>query len=1165
MRILASNPDTLGDMILRQPLYAALAGAGHELMLIVRPSVASIVPHVAPGAAVVELPYEVYAADVAAKWDLFEGVFRAARDFRPDVLLIAPYRWTLLEERLAAELPGVRRVGMGGHLYRGDPHAGPAPQSSMRLDVVAPAEEAQAEVEKNRALAAALLGADVPEARPALAPTEAGLAAARDTLARAGFEPGGYWVVCVTGTAHVSLKTWPAEKWARLLSDWSAARPDRKFLFVGLPAERADAQAVIDAMSPDAATRTAVRMDADGTLDELIALTSLAAGYAGHDTGPMHVAAAVGRPVLAVFGGGTWPRFVPAVEPSVSIVVGVPCVGCGWSCSFDTSHCIKDVPAADVLRAALDLEAGTVTGRETRPLEPGDALLKRMVREAAGRVQERVRAAAATALRLADAERTYANNEAAARAEADRTRAEAGHARAETDHARADAAAARGAAAAAEAARAADAARLTIELTDRNEQLAKVRAEIAARAATADAANARVARQSRCLADLSADIAGFLDRGGRLDSPPVATPTATPAVGPENTANAVATASTAAGGTIAGAMGDAPGAAAVESSAGASSAADSATAASLALDSPSAASSAAATIAPPVPADAPGAAAAAAANVGGNDGSAAQARPAVAAKSGADEEAAVRAVASGEDIPADGARLAGPASINHAVPADAPGGAAAVSPAVEAPPVGASPVGEASPELLTSNAVAGTALAPGGALTGGGAAGAGESAELAELRRQVERLKRRVHDLTPRPRPVAPPRRPWRQIVTDLVTGRRDYPVRPEPPMPRVTIVTPVLNAADDLRRTIESLLAQDYHDLQFIVVDGGSTDGTAGVLDAYRDRVDAVVSEPDAGPMDAIAKGFALARGDVIHFLFAGDVLEPGAVLRVAEHFRRRPRAQAVYYEDTVTTADGWRLVPAPRPRLDVYALLASEDRVRDGVWMRRDAYERIGRLRPALGRAADWDLWVRLDRRWGLRRAGGQVRSVRARPAASPTDGDAAYREDLKRAKPAFLETFGSPGRARCRVVHHARRLGEAVARGPPPSAFPIHFHLFRRTPAAGRAAGAGAGAAGQPAVEPPSGPAALRRAGRQRRRPGDELRLLRLGRRRDGDLPADHARAAQRDVRGARARAATAGRAAAGGRGVAVRGVRREPPRRAADAGAEPVLVVPQAAVR
>src|SRR5678816_2331248 len=92
MRLLVSNPDTLGDLVLRQPMYRALLDAGHELTLVVRPAVAPLVRHVAPGARVLELPYEAYASDIADRWDQFRDLFDTARAANPDALVIAPYR-----------------------------------------------------------------------------------------------------------------------------------------------------------------------------------------------------------------------------------------------------------------------------------------------------------------------------------------------------------------------------------------------------------------------------------------------------------------------------------------------------------------------------------------------------------------------------------------------------------------------------------------------------------------------------------------------------------------------------------------------------------------------------------------------------------------------------------------------------------------------------------------------------------------------------------------------------------------------------------------------------------------------------------------------------------------------------------------------------------------
>jgi hypothetical protein len=121
----------------------------------------------------------------------------------------------------------------------------------------------------------------------------------------------------------------------------------------------------------------------DGDLDVLIGLVARSAGYVGRDTGPMHIAASLGKRVLAVFGGGTWPRFLPAVSPSVSLAVGVPCVGCGWVCHLPESYCIKEVSVEAVLTAARELEAGKVEGRRADLIEADSGLLSRIGREGA--------------------------------------------------------------------------------------------------------------------------------------------------------------------------------------------------------------------------------------------------------------------------------------------------------------------------------------------------------------------------------------------------------------------------------------------------------------------------------------------------------------------------------------------------------------------------------------------------------------------------------------------------------------------------------------------------------------------------------------------------------------------------------------------------------------
>src|SRR5262245_8045939 len=100
-------------------------------------------------------------------------------------------------------------------------------------------------------------------------------------------------------------------------------------------------------------------------LDTLLGLLGLSNGYIGHDTGPMHMAAALHKPVLAVFGGGHWPRFLPAAPASRVLTASVPCIGCGWNCPFEKPYCVHALQSADVLAALNDLTESTELQRET--------------------------------------------------------------------------------------------------------------------------------------------------------------------------------------------------------------------------------------------------------------------------------------------------------------------------------------------------------------------------------------------------------------------------------------------------------------------------------------------------------------------------------------------------------------------------------------------------------------------------------------------------------------------------------------------------------------------------------------------------------------------------------------------------------------------------------
>jgi glycosyltransferase involved in cell wall biosynthesis len=130
----------------------------------------------------------------------------------------------------------------------------------------------------------------------------------------------------------------------------------------------------------------------------------------------------------------------------------------------------------------------------------------------------------------------------------------------------------------------------------------------------------------------------------------------------------------------------------------------------------------------------------------------------------------------------------------------------------------------------------------------------------------------------------------------------------------KITIVTISFNQATYLHRCIDSVITQNYSDVEYIVVDPGSTDGSRAIIQSYGQRL-LPVFEEDAGPADGLNKGFARARGDVLGFLNADDELLPGALRRVAEHFLSRPDVDVVSGCGYSVDADGrrqGRIVPS-------------------------------------------------------------------------------------------------------------------------------------------------------------------------------------------------------------------------------------------------------------
>ncbi len=218
----------------------------------------------------------------------------------------------------------------------------------------------------------------------------------------------------------------------------------------------------------------------------------------------------------------------------------------------------------------------------------------------------------------------------------------------------------------------------------------------------------------------------------------------------------------------------------------------------------------------------------------------------------------------------------------------------------------------------------------------------------------------------------------WRRLDWTLETaaGGRPFPRRSSGTIDDVpdgklsiTLVTPSLNQGPFIGATIESVLSQQYPDLEYVVRDGGSTDNTLEVLASYASRL-ACISEADGGQSDAINRGLRQAKGEVLSYLNSDDLLLPGALAEVADAFRRDPDVVLVFGRAEYIDAQGRHLSPC-LTRADAFARLAQGCFIaQPAVFFRRRVWEEVGPFDEHLRHAMDYDYWLRVAERFGADR---------------------------------------------------------------------------------------------------------------------------------------------------------------------------------------------------
>jgi glycosyltransferase involved in cell wall biosynthesis len=185
----------------------------------------------------------------------------------------------------------------------------------------------------------------------------------------------------------------------------------------------------------------------------------------------------------------------------------------------------------------------------------------------------------------------------------------------------------------------------------------------------------------------------------------------------------------------------------------------------------------------------------------------------------------------------------------------------------------------------------------------------------------------------------------------------------------RVSIVTPSYNQAPFLEQTIRSVLEQDFHDIEYIIVDGKSTDGSSRIIEKYARRLGWWVSEPDRGQTDALNKGFAHASGELLAWINSDDTYMPGAISEAVSFFRAHPNAALIYGDANYIDEAGRVVGRFPAAQTNYRLLRQGYVHIpQQAAFFRADLWQQVGPLDPSFFFAMDYDLWVRLAARGPL-----------------------------------------------------------------------------------------------------------------------------------------------------------------------------------------------------